>query len=75
MDDLSSRLSIYMEKKTPTMGVFILKKQCADLGISFDDIPEEMLDQLAERLAEAVEMFLGYDESNTLKRQIKERKF
>lgn len=64
-----------MERQAPTLGDFILKKQCADLGIDYNNIPEDKLEILADKLAEAMNMFLGNESSKNLKRQILERRF
>jgi len=67
---LSQRLHNYMERKIPFMGAFILLKQCKDMDIDPDDIPEEKLEALAEHLGKASETFLGWEGSNKLRLDI-----
>ncbi len=73
--ELSENLISFIQKKIPMMGEFILKKQCSDLGIQFQNIPLEMLEPLADKMAEAAEMFLGFEGSRELKQEIINQKF
>ena len=71
----SDKLLQFVEQKIPMMGTFILKKQCEDLGIDYRDIPESRLKELADKMAKAVEMFLGYEDSIKLRDQIANQRF
>ena len=69
-NDLGIRLGFFMERKVPTIGSFIFKKQCMDMGIVPEKITESALPRLADKLSEASALFLGPEESNKLRRQI-----
>lgn len=75
LNDLSERLLKYLENTVPSMGKFILHKQCKDLGIDPENITKENLDDLSHYIARATEMFLGFDKSEELKRVIKWERF
>ena len=75
MNDLSKELLQLTEKRVPSMGKFILKKQCEDMGIDFENISKEDIEELAEKMANAVEMFLGYEESHKIRNLIMKKKF
>ena len=75
MSDIGRLLQSYVERAIPNMGSFILKKQCDDLGLDLADVPEERLEELAERLSDASEMFLGYEKSQKLKWEIIRKEF
>lgn len=74
MNKISEKLRDYL-KETVVMGDFILKKQCLDLGINPENISEENLKDLADRISKASEMFLGYENSLELKACIERKDF
>ncbi len=73
MEDFSTRLRYYL-KDNVAMGEFILKKQCQDLGIDPDDIPEDRIEELAVKIASAAEMFIGQEKSRKLESMIRKQR-
>lgn len=75
MSELGERLYRYLEWAVPFNGRHILTKQCHDMGIEPGDIRNEDLEELAKRVGEACEMFLGHEGAHKLERNIRNAEF
>ena len=69
--ELAKRVQDIMSAEMGHIGVFIVSKQCRDLGIDPENIEPEDLDEIAKALGKVMLTFGGSDKAKKVERDIK----
>ncbi len=69
--ELTKRIQEIMSGEMGHIGVFIVSKQCRDLGIDPEDIEPEDLEDLSKALGKVMLTFGGSEKARKIERDIK----
>jgi len=71
---LNKKITDIMERELGDLGEFIVKKQCRDLMLDFDNIQEEDLPLMANALSQVMSTFGGMEKAKRVYKEIKKLK-
>ena len=69
--EYSDKVKEIMTRELGQLGVFVIKKQCKNLGIDPDNIKKEDIPQLAKALGNVMNTFGGPDKGMQIEREIR----
>ncbi len=69
--ELTKKIQEIMSAEMGHIGVFIVSKQCRDLGVDPEDIEPEDLNDLAKALGKVMLTFGGSEKARKVEREIK----
>jgi len=69
--ELTKKIQEIMSTEMGHIGVFIVSKQCRDLGVDPEDIEQEDLNELAKALGKVMLTFGGSEKARKVEREIK----
>ncbi len=69
--EISRKIKELLAQEMGPMGIFILKKQCKDLGIDPENIKTDDIPRLANVIYNAIYVFTGEEKGKKIEREIR----
>ncbi len=69
--EYSEKIKEIMTRELGQLGVFVIKKQCKNLGVDPDNIKKEDILQLAKALGNVMKTFGGPEKGSQIEREIR----
>ena len=71
VSEYSEKIKEIMTRELGQLGVFVIKKQCKNLGIDPDNIKKDDIPQLAKTLGNVMKTFGGPEKGMKVEREIR----
>ena len=69
--EYSEKVKEIMTRELGQLGIFVIKKQCKNIGIDPDNIKKEDIPQIAKALGEVMKTFGGPEKGMLIEREIR----